>query len=79
VVRLNLDAGQARVVSWQTLERHHPRFVQPTTGEVAGDTYYYIANAQLRRFRAGAIFPWDSLDPVLVLKVDLRRAADSNP
>ncbi len=80
VVRLNLDAGQARVVSWQTLERHHPRFVQPTTGEVAGDTYYYIANAQLRRFRDGAIFPWDSLDPVLVLKVDLKRAgADSSP
>jgi DNA-binding beta-propeller fold protein YncE len=71
VVRLDLDAGQGRVVSWQTLERHHPRFAQPTTGEVAGDMYYYIANAQLRRFRDGAIFPWDSLDPVLVLKVDL--------
>ncbi|HWB40624.1 MAG TPA: SMP-30/gluconolactonase/LRE family protein [Gemmatimonadales bacterium] len=71
VARLRLDPGHTRIVSWETLERHHPRFAQPTTGEVAGDTYYYIANAQLRRFRDGKIFPWDSLDPVLVLKTDL--------
>jgi sugar lactone lactonase YvrE len=72
VVRLRLDRRQERVESWETIERHHPRFAQPTTGEVAGDAYYYIANAQLRRFRDGKIFPWDSLDPVLVLKADLR-------
>ena len=72
VVRLRLDRRQERVASWETIERHNPRFAQPTTGEVAGDDYYYIANAQLRRFRDGKIFPWDSLDPVLVLKADLR-------
>jgi sugar lactone lactonase YvrE len=72
VLRLKLDRKQERVASWETIERHHPRFVQPTTGEVAGDDYYYIANAQLRRFRDGKIFPWDSLDPVLVLKTRLR-------
>jgi sugar lactone lactonase YvrE len=72
VVRLRLDRRQERVASWKTIERHHPRFAQPTTGEVAGDDYYYIANAQLRRFRDGKIFPWDSLEPVLVLKASLR-------
>lgn len=71
VVRLRLDQAQGRVASWEVLERHHPGFVQPTTGEVAGDTYYYIANAQLRRFREGRILPWDSLAPVLVLKTEL--------
>ena len=71
VVRLDLDPRQEQVASWETIERHHPRFAQPTTGEIAGDTYYYIANAQLRRFRDGRIFPWDSLDQVLVLKADL--------
>ncbi|MGH7580249.1 MAG: hypothetical protein ACREM9_08760, partial [Gemmatimonadales bacterium] len=71
VVRLELDPRQERVASWATIERHHPRFAQPTTGEVAGNTYYYVANAQLRRFRDGKIFPWDSLDPVLVLKTNL--------
>jgi CubicO group peptidase (beta-lactamase class C family)/sugar lactone lactonase YvrE len=71
VVRLRLDPAQERIASWEVLERHHPRFVQPTTGEVAGDLYYYIANAQLRRFRDGKILPWDSLAPVLVLKTEL--------
>jgi sugar lactone lactonase YvrE len=73
VVRLRLDRSQERVASWEVLERHHPRFEQPTTGELAGDTYYYIANAQLRRFRDGKILPWDSLSPVLVLKTELTR------
>lgn len=72
VIRLHLDPAGTRVVRGEIIERHHPRFVQPTTGEVAGDTYYYIANAQLRRFRDGRIFPWDELDPVLILKTDLR-------
>jgi len=71
LVRLRLDPTQQRIASWEVLERHHPRFEQPTTGEVAGDMYYYIANAQLRRFRDGTILPWDSLAPVLVLKTEL--------
>jgi serine beta-lactamase-like protein LACTB, mitochondrial len=75
VVRLRLDSRQERIVSWDVLERHHPRFKQPTTGEVAGDLYYYIANAQLRSFREGKILPWDSLSPVLVLKTDLSDAS----
>ena len=72
VVRLRLDEAQERVASWAILERHHPNFAQSTTGEVAGDTYYYIANAQLRRFREGKILPWDSLAPVVVLQTSLR-------
>jgi hypothetical protein len=72
VVRLYLDPGQRRVTRSEIIERHHPRFAQPTTGEVVGDTYYYIANAQLRRFRDGRIFPWEELDPVLILRADLR-------
>ena len=72
VIRVRLDAAQARVTGAEVLERHHPRFAQPTTGELAGDRYYYIANAQLRRFRDGKIFPWAELDLVLILMVDLR-------
>jgi DNA-binding beta-propeller fold protein YncE len=72
VLRVYLDPGQTRVTRSEILERHHPRFAQPTTGDLAGDRYYYIANAQLRRFRDGRIFPWEELDPVLILMVDLR-------
>jgi CubicO group peptidase (beta-lactamase class C family) len=75
VVRLRLDSRRERITSWEVLERHHPRFKQPTTGEVAGDLYYYIANAQLRSFRDGKILPRDSLAPVLVLKTDLSDAS----
>ena len=71
VVRLYLDGEQKRVTHGVIVERHHPRFAVPTTGEVAGDTYYYIANAQLRRFRDGKIFPWQELDPVLILRTEL--------
>ncbi len=72
VIRVQLDAKQEGVASWETIERNHPRFAQPTTGEVAGSEYYYIANAQLRKFRDGKILPLDSLDQVLILKADLR-------
>ena len=72
VIRLYLDGSRSAVSRSEIIERHHPRFAQPTTGEVAGDTYYYIANAQLRRFRDGKIFPPDQLDPVLILRADLR-------
>ncbi len=72
VIRIRLDRAEGGVASWETIERHHPRFALPTTGEVAGSEYYYIANAQLRSFRDGKIFPWDSLDQVLILKANLR-------
>jgi hypothetical protein len=71
VIRLYLDDARSAVSRSEIIERHHPRFAQPTTGEVAGDTYYYIANAQLRRFRDGKIFPLNELDPVLILQANL--------
>jgi hypothetical protein len=71
VIRLYLDREQDRVERAEIVERHHPQFAVPTTGEIAGSTYYYIANAQLRRFREGKIFPWEELDPVLILKTEL--------
>lgn len=71
VIRFYLDSGQARVERAHILDRHHPSFDFPTTGEVAGSTYYYLANAQLRAFRDGKIPPWEELEPVLILKAEL--------
>ena len=68
-----LNASCDRVVSKKAVEVLNPLFEFPTTGELAGDTYYYIANAQLRRFNQdGSIFPLDKLDDVYILKTDLR-------
>jgi sugar lactone lactonase YvrE len=72
VIRFHLDRNAQRVVRAETIDRHHPSFVIPTTGEVAGRTYYYIANSQLRAFRDGKILPWAELAPVVLLKTDLR-------
>ena len=68
-----LNASQDRVVSKKAVEVLNPLFDFPTTGELAADTYYYIANAQLRRFdQDGTIFPLDKLEDVYILKTDLR-------
>ncbi|HEU4533127.1 MAG TPA: hypothetical protein VFS00_03380, partial [Polyangiaceae bacterium] len=48
VVRAELDAGATAVVSARVLEAASPAFDVPTTGAVAGDAFYVIANSQLR-------------------------------
>ncbi|MFQ5599800.1 MAG: SMP-30/gluconolactonase/LRE family protein [Candidatus Krumholzibacteriia bacterium] len=74
VVRFFLSEGQDRIVRAEVLEAHNPHFDGPTTGAVAGDRYFYIANSQLRRFdENGDIFPVDQLDEVVILKLDLKR------
>lgn len=72
VIRVYLDREQRAVTGFDILDRHHPDFAIPTTGEVAGTTYYYIANSQLRAFRDGKILPWEELKPVIILKTELR-------
>lgn len=55
------------------IETNNPLFEIPTTGEIAGKEYYYIANAQLRRFDENdVIFPDEKLDSVFILKTTLR-------
>jgi hypothetical protein len=75
VFRAVLNDAQDGVTRWEVLERHHPDFLQPTTGEVAGDGYLYIANAQLRAIRGGRIAPASQLRPVRILRLDLAQHA----
>jgi hypothetical protein len=59
VVRAELDGGAKAVLSFKVLEASSPALELPTTGVVAGDSFYVIANSQLRalgpdgRARAG--------------------------
>src|SRR5262249_39919431 len=48
VVLFTLAPSLDRVVSARVLERGNPLFDIPTTGAVAGDAYYFMANTQLR-------------------------------
>ncbi|MFP4024537.1 MAG: hypothetical protein ACLFVR_08420 [Thiohalospira sp.] len=68
-----LNEHNDSITSVRTIESNNPYFEIPTTGEIAGDEYYYIANAQLRRFdENGIIFPDERLDSVYILKTKLK-------
>jgi sugar lactone lactonase YvrE len=71
VRRFRLDPTGTRVETAEVLARNDSRFVQPTTGVVAGDRFYFVATSQF-----GAVGP-DGLDEAalvdtLVMWVALR-------
>jgi hypothetical protein len=71
-VRLRLSADGRSADSVDVLLVNHPLFVLPTTGDMVGDEFHFIANSQLRSFDAkGAILPAESLGDTVILKVDL--------
>ena len=53
------------------LERGNPLFDIPTTGAVAGGTFYFVANSQLRNYGAQGIVDRAKLRPISILKVRL--------
>ncbi len=56
----------------EVIETRNPHFIIPTTGAIAGDTFYYIANSQLRAISPeGDLLPWDQLKETVILKTDL--------
>lgn len=77
----NEGAGAGRVLAFtvsddavvtqvRELEAGHPAYRVPTTGAVAGDTLYYIANSQLDRL-AEARGHGGVLDPIVVLRLPI--------
>ena len=75
VTRFHLTPAHDAIVKTEVLDASHPAHRQPTTGVVAGDNFYYIANAQLQWFRGlyqnGKYDPSTLLD-VVVLRRPLR-------
>ncbi|MBU1065037.1 SMP-30/gluconolactonase/LRE family protein, partial [bacterium] len=72
VVRFHLNENMNEVVSIEVLESYNPEFETPTTGAIAGNEFYYIANAQLGKIdRDGNLAPIDQLNEVKILKVNL--------
>ena len=68
VIRVHL-ADNNRV---EILESGNPQFDIPTTGVVAGDAYYFIANSQLRAFHDdNSIWPERKLKSPVMLKIVL--------
>ena len=57
------------------LERGNPLFDIPTTGAVAGGTFYLVANSQLRNYGAKGIVDRAKLRPISILKLKLQALA----
>ena len=72
IVRYYLNAKSDRVERSEIIEANHPMFMNPTTGVIVGDTFYYIANSQFGSFdERGALFPMEKLFEIVVLKAKL--------
>lgn len=72
VTRFYLNSAGDAVARAEVVDCDHPLYQWPTTGVVAGDSFYYIANSQFGMFdSARAAFPEDGLRKVFVMKIKL--------
>lgn len=72
VVRYFLNSSQSQITRFETLDRKHPAFNEPTMGVLVGNTYYYIANSQWGGYGADhQIRPDDQLQDIVILKSKL--------
>ncbi len=71
VMRLHLTPAGDAIDRFEVLERRHPAYDIPTTGAVAGDAFYYIANTQLDKYGDGKIAEPGKLQPIVILKLSL--------
>ncbi len=74
VVQLTLTPALDGVTALRVLERGNPLFDIPTTGAVGGDSYYFMANTQLRALGPGGVVKEpEKRRPVVILKLPLPR------
>jgi hypothetical protein len=71
VARFFLNPALDGVLKAEVLERGNPLFDIPTTGAIAGDTFYFIANSQLHNYGAKGIVDRAKLRPISILKLKL--------
>lgn len=72
VLRLPLDETLGAVREVQVLETYNPLFESPTTGTFDGNTFYSIANSQLRKLGPGNAPPPDTqMQDVRILALDI--------
>jgi sugar lactone lactonase YvrE len=71
IARFFLNPGLGGVEKAEVLESGNPLFDIPTTGAVAGDTFYFIANSQLHNYGAKGIVDRAKLRPISILRLKL--------
>jgi sugar lactone lactonase YvrE len=74
IVRFRLSPALDAIEAEEILESRNPLFEIPTTGVVAGESFFFIANSQLRSLdEKGGLKPEAKLEEVVVLTVPLGR------
>jgi sugar lactone lactonase YvrE len=72
VLRVRLNAERDAIVSLQVLESYNPLFDGITTGAIAGNRFYFMANTQFSKMAAdGSVRPGAKFNPIRVLWLEL--------
>jgi hypothetical protein len=72
IIRFQLS-DPYKVGSADILQNNHMLFELPTTGVIAKNYYYFIANSQIRSFdEKGKIFPEKKLHEIVIMRVPLQ-------
>ncbi|HET9034230.1 MAG TPA: hypothetical protein VFN25_15165, partial [Dokdonella sp.] len=79
VIRLTLGKDGKSITKMMPLDVANPAFDVPTTGTIAGDGLYYIANSQKGLYgKYGDLKDDAALQPVRIFRSNLRFAWDKN-
>lgn len=72
ILQFELNATGDQIEKMKVLEYGNPLFGSPTTGEIGGDTFYYIADAGLEAYdRSTGKLEKGKLAKPVILKIDL--------
>ncbi|MGA8142827.1 MAG: hypothetical protein WB987_02930 [Candidatus Acidiferrales bacterium] len=72
VVRYFLNPRMDAITCAQVLETYNPLFEIPTTGTIAGDSLYFMANTQIEKMKAhDAMPPASELSDIRILRLKL--------
>lgn len=75
VMRLHLNASRDTILAAQVLESYNPLFEGITTGAIAGNQFYFMANTQFHKMGPGdSIPPGEKFNPIRVFRLDLDHA-----
>jgi sugar lactone lactonase YvrE len=78
VARFQLSADGRRVTRAEVLEQRTGLLADPTTGAVAGDDFYILADSEIANFASGRVVDPAKLVPVPIAVVSLRRSAPAH-
>lgn len=71
IIRIELADEGTRISAVRVLQsHHHPEFTEPTTGAIAGDVFYSLANSYVGHFQPnGSIKDPEQLKPTAIIAV----------